>query len=233
MSSLTPSSFILTNDDFQARLEAEKLDLSLGFNIDQIEADLLKRAQSMDPQGSHKTWGQTIHQGNQTWVGLSHQTLQTPYSELHQMCELLDLKANSTVVDLGAGYGRLGLILATFYPSVRFLGLEYVKERVAEGSRIYQKLQCKNAELIVQDLGEEGFQLPKADFYLLYDYGTLTHMRRTLGQFESLADKNDFTLVARGKGVRHLIHYEHSWLTNLCTPIHRENFSIYSTSEKS
>lgn len=231
MTYLTPSLFDRPNDHSQARRASEQLDLLLGVAVASIEEKLLGFARLKDPQGSHKTWGPGIHQGNQTWVGLSHQTLQTPYSELIQMCELLNPRSGSLVVDLGAGYGRMGLVLESFYPEVRFLGLEFVEERVVEGARIFEQYNCRRARLLQGDLTQEGFELPEAESYFIYDYGTLPHIRRTLKQFEELSERKSFKLVARGHGVRNLIHYEHPWLANICPAIHRENFSVYATSD--
>lgn len=214
-----------------AREESEKIDQLLGFNIAQIESRMLSKAKILLPEGNHKTWSQALHQGNQTWVGLSLQTLQTPYSELKLMCELLKLRPQDTIVDLGAGYGRMGLVLKALYPEVNFLGYEYVLARVDEGVRIYKKFGCDKARLFTDDLTREDFVLPEAEFYFLYDYGTIHHIRKTLKQFEDLAVRRNFRLVARGEGVRSLIQYEHPWLSSVYEPIHHEQFSIYSTSD--
>ena len=229
MSILNPALFTSIDDYELARLESEKIDLKLGFEVEQIENELLIKAKELDPQGNHKTWGAKLHGGNQTWVGLSHQTLQTPYSELVKMCQHLDPSAGSRVVDLGAGYGRMGLVLKAFYPEVSFLGYEYVAERVVEGKRILSLYECSHSELLVQDLTAKDFQLPLADFYFVYDYGTVGHIRETLKQFETLADSHKFKLIARGKGTRSLIQYEHPWLASIYPSIHEENFSIFST----
>lgn len=228
MTYLNPALFTTFDCYEMAREDSEKLDLLLGVQVKEIEQLLLQKAQSLAPQGDIKTWGASLHEGNQTWVGLSHQTLQTPYSELKKMCELIKPEALSTVVDLGAGYGRMGLILKAFYPEVQFLGYEYVIERVREGQRILDLYDCQKAVLKQQDLTEQEFELPLAEYYFVYDYGTVPHLRKTLKQFEKLADRHMFKLIARGKGIRSLIQHEHPWLTNLCPPIHEENFSIYS-----
>ncbi len=182
----------------------------------------------MRPEGNHKTWGHFLHQGNQTWVGLDPQTLQTPYLELKEVCELLSPEAQQSIIDLGAGYGRMGLVLNALCPEVKFVGYEFVAERVNEGRRIFAQHELNHAELYVQDLTDKHFVLPVADYYFLYDYGELAHIRRTLKQLEDLADRHSFKVVARGKGARSLIEYEHPWLSDVYTPIHRENFSIYS-----
>ena len=232
MTKLFPALFSSPSPDYEsARRHSEQLDEVLGFNIPAIENALLGEARELNPEGTHKTWGQTLHGGNQTWVGLSHQTLQTPYNELKHICELLNPPAGSTIVDLGAGYGRLGLVLAGMYPEVNFIGYEYVKERVVEGSRILNHLRCERARLLEKDLTRDDFFLPAAEFYFLYDYGTVAHIRKTLGQIEQLASKQNFKLVARGKGTRSLIQYEHPWLSQVYPAIHEEQFSIFSMSD--
>jgi hypothetical protein len=195
-----------------ARAHAQALDLHLGVEVARIEGGLLVRARGMNPEGSHASWGASIHQGNQTWVGLSHQTLQTPYSELKSMCEDLKLQTG-LMVDLGAGYGRMGLVLHGLYPEMSFLGYECVAERVREGNRIFEKYHCHRAILVEKDLMDPTFELPEADYYLIYDYGTVAHIRHTLKQLEKMADRKNFKLIARGKGTRSLIAYEHPWLS--------------------
>lgn len=231
MTKLDPRLFNSDHSSYEeARSHAQLLDQQLGFEVEGIENALLELARSSSPQGSHKTWGQEIHDGNQTWVGLSHQTLQTPYLELKQICDLLKPQPGSTIVDLGAGYGRLGLVLAACYPEVNFLGYEYVKERVIEGKRILEKFDCHQAQLFVQDLTSDDFTLPAAEYYFLYDYGTLAHIRKTMQQLELMGEKKNFKLIGRGKGTRSLIQYEHPWLSQVYEPIHQEHFSIYSMS---
>jgi hypothetical protein len=232
MSKLSPELFTPSVASYEeAREHSEMVDKILGFKVPDIERGLLERAQTNYPNGSHKTWGQSIHQGNQTWVGLSHQTLQTPYSELKQMCELLNPYDGSTLVDLGAGYGRLGLVLNVLYPKAHFIGYEYVPERVFEGKRVLFENNCTQSSLLVQDLTAPDFELPAAEFYFLYDYGTVSHIRKTLAQLEVMALKKPFKVIARGKGTRSLIQYEHPWLCDVYPPIHEEHFSIFSMSQ--
>jgi SAM-dependent methyltransferase len=208
---------------------SREIDELLGFQVERIENMLLEKARASRPEGNHKTWGHFLHQGNQTWVGLDPQTLQTPYLELAFACEILRPKNHSHYVDLGAGYGRLAFVLKQFYPSVRFTGFEFVAERVLEGQRVFDLHECSNARLLEQDLTADDFEIPHADYYFLYDYGELKHIRKTLEQLADVSLSKPFRLIARGKGVRGLIQYENPWLSEIYPVQHEENFSIYST----
>lgn len=205
--------------------DSESVDRLLGIKVAEIEAELLKRARMLLPGGNHHTWGAALHQGNQTWVGLHPETIQTPYSELLRVCEKLSLKEEDHVVDFGAGYGRLGLVLHDRFPRVTFHGIEYVEERVAEGRRIYQGLGLNPGEITQGDLTAEDFFPEEADHYFIYDFGKVPHIRRLLNQLGEIADRRKFSLVGRGKGVRSLISHEFPWLTPFDE---EENFSLYS-----
>lgn len=212
--------------DFQHKSSAE-IDLAYGLNIEEIEKSLLLQARSLRPDGSMSNFGEVLHGGHQTWVGLDPQTLNTPYSELSAICDFLKPKDNELMVDLGAGYGRLGLVLQKQYPSVKFVGYELVRERVDEGNRVFEIEGCSNARLFMQDLMKESFELPHAEYYFIYDFGKTEHIRKTMKQLEILADSHHFKVIARGKGSRSIIEHEHPWLT--CLDVHHEkNYSIYS-----
>ncbi len=200
---------------------SQELDLSLGFRIDEIEAAFLAKARELNPEGSLHTWGETLH-GAQTWVGLATEVLQTPYNEL--LAAIDWIKPQGHLVDLGAGYGRLGFLLARYYPQVKFTGFEYVPERVLEGNRVFHRWRLTQASLIHQDLIADNFFPPLADTYFIYDYGKVSHIRHTLNQLGQLADQKTFLLVTRGEGVRSLVFHEFPWLSPL---YHNEKISIF------
>lgn len=204
-----------------------EIDQELGFQIKLIEALLLEKARELLPDGSVQTWGEKLHDGSQTWVGLHEETLQTPYAELLEVLRSLIPVAGNLFVDLGAGYGRLGFLLEKFYPGVVFRGYEFVPERVVEGNRVFAKFNCLNSTLITQDLTQDDFKLPEAAYYFLYDFGKIPHMRKILDQLSDLADRRNFSLIARGDGVRSLIARDYPWLRE---SVRFENLSLYETS---
>ena len=211
-------------------LSSPEIDQYFGLEIKRIEEQLYFEARALRPQGNLENLGHVLHHGHQTWVGLEPETLNTPYQELVLLSQLLNPQPGDTVVDLGAGYGRLGLVLHLLYPEVHFIGYELVKERVDEGNRIFSKLGCLRSKLVAQDLTAADFELPEAKFYFLYDYGKVHHIRQTMKQLEDMTSKIKFKVVARGKGSRSIIEYEHPWLSQVFDVHYEENFSIYSMS---
>lgn len=211
-------------------LPSSEVDKILGYRIDEIEHNLFLAAKALRPDGDLKNLGHVLHGGNQTWVGLDPQTLNTPYAELKLLCEILRPRPNELMVDLGAGHGRLGAVLALLYPEVSFIGYELVEERVKEGLRIFKELGYQRGNMITADL-TNSFKIPPANFYFIYDYGKVAHIRQTLKELEELANTQNFRVIARGKGVRSIIEYEHPWLAGVYPVHHEENFSIYSMTD--
>lgn len=204
------------------------IDRELGFAIDDIELSLIKRAQALAQSNDVYSLGKVLHQGHQTWVGLDPQVLQTPYGELLEICQHLKLSSDSHIIDIGAGYGRLGFVLQQVSPQSKFTGYEFVKERVVEGNRVLQLHGCQNAMLFEQDILHENFMLPHTQYYFIYDFGFPPQIRKILQQLEIIGTHHNIMVVARGKGIRSQIHHEHLWLCGAFTPLHLENLSIYS-----
>lgn len=215
------------NDVIQ-RQHAQMVDKILGFRVKYIEEMLVADARGFDPDGSHDTWGPAMHEGVQTWVGLDHQTLQTPYSELLRILQLLKIKPYQHVVDLGAAYGRMGVVIGGLYLKNSFQGFEYVKGRVDEGNRVYKELGLRRSELITQDLFAKDFELPEADIYFIYDYGQVEHIEYTLKQIEAMAYKRPVKVVVRGKFTKRIIADRHPFLDLQYEGKLTELFSIYT-----
>lgn len=90
---------------------------------------------------------------------------QTPYDRFGELSRLPP-QPGQLVVDIGAGFGRLGFYLAAMYPGVRFIGFELVPERVQESRRVARLLGIgDHIQFIEQDLGSPDFTLPVADYY--------------------------------------------------------------------
>ncbi len=214
--------------DVIRRQHSHMLDKILGYRIRYVEEMLIAEARGFDPDGSHENWGPALHQGVQTWVGLDIQTLQTPYSECLRILQILKLKPYQHIIDLGAAYGRMGIVVGGLYLKNSFTGFEYVKARVDEGNRIYKELGFGRCELVEIDLFKSSFELPPADIYFIYDYGQIEHIERTLKQIEMIAMKRPVKLVVRGKFTRRIINDRFPWLELRYEGKLEEEFCIYS-----
>lgn len=215
-------------NDVIRRQHSGMVDKILGFRVRYIEEMLVASARGFDPDGSHESWGPMIHEGVQTWVGLDLQTLQTPYSELLRILQILKLKPYQHVVDLGAAYGRMGVIIGGLHIKNSFTGYEYVKARVDEGNRIYHQLGLNRCGLIADDLARSEFELPEADIYFIYDYGQVEHIDRTLDQLRVMSTKRPIKIVVRGKFTKRIIADRHEWMDLKYEGKLEELFSIYT-----
>lgn len=217
-------------NDVIRRQHANMVDKILGFRVKYIEEMLVAEARGFEPEGSHESWGPKLHNGVQTWVGLELQTLQTPYSEIMRILQLLKIKPYQHIIDLGAAYGRMGVVIGGLYIKNQFTGYEYVKARVDEGNRIYKELGLNRVQLHTQDLFAKDFDLPEADVYFIYDYGQVEHIDHTLKQIEQVAYKRPVKIVVRGKFTKRIIADRHPWMDLKYEGKLEELFSIYTAS---
>ena len=196
----------------EAQAHARTVDEWLGMNTEPIEARLAEAGSPTDQQ---------------LWIGLPTQSLLTPYTEIRELLERLSLKPDETVVDLGAGYGRMSFVIARHFPGVRFVGYEYVRERVEEANRALAKFGASPIEVV--DLKDPAFFPIEADYYFLYDYGTRDAIEKTLQDLRVIAQSRAITVIGRGRASRDAIERWHPWLSGVVAPEHFAHYSIYRT----
>lgn len=169
----------------------------------------------------------------QTWSHLSPQVFQTPYPELHRIILEADPDSKAkTWVDLGAAYGRLGLLLSVHRSEANFIGIEVLSERVEEAHRVYKIHSVPTAGMRRGDCAQDP--LPRADIYFIYDFGHESDVNSALEKLRDHARTQPVKVVGRGRRVRDLIEKQHPWLGSVHRPIHRPHYSIYrSNSEDS
>lgn len=194
----------------EAQIHATAVDRWLGLGISSIEASL-----------QHKNTDQNL------WIGLPPEALLTPYIEFRQILERLQLAPGSTVIDFGAGYGRMGFVVGAHYPGVKFIGYELVPERVFEGARCLREQNYTSAQLLCANIDSPEFVLPEAETYFIYDFSHRAAIDRLLFRLQQLAKRRSIIVVARGRSSRDAIDHGAPWLSQVVTPEHFQNFSIY------
>lgn len=193
-----------------AKRHAARVDEWLGLDVEATEARL-----------------RVTKDDQERWQDRHSSIWLTPYVELRAWLEEAKPKPGETVVDLGAGYGRLGFVLARHFPLARFLGYELVKERVGQGAGCLKKFGAGNSQLLEADISSPTWHPPPADIFFIYDYGTKAAISKTLSDLRELSKAKKFRVVGRGRAVRDQIEREHPWLGSVNAPIHHGHYSIY------
>ena len=200
---------------------SQVLDEKYGFQIHKVEENLCKEHKVADI--GYKLGG------SRTWIGLHPQIFQTPYSEIDSFLKILKSYSPKILVDLGAGYGRVGLVMQKHIPEASFLGLELVKERCLEGNRIFKELGYKNCVLKSENIVAAKYDIPKSDIYFIYDFSDQHDQKKLLDVFSKRMETERFFMVVRGKSMRSLIQNKYPEFYSCFNPRHEKNWSIYST----
>lgn len=209
--------FRLHRATYQEQQQHSKIiDDLYGFNIEKVEGLLGSKL------------GPTYHD-YEIWPGLAPEQLQTPYDELRRVLHDCQFRDGDKLVDLGAGYGRAGVIIGERFPSSEFIGIEVACERVKEGNRIFSEFSFAGCELRAEEAHSSKTVIEPAKVYFLYDFGLPSQIEATLSKIVRRAFSEEFYVVARGRGVRSLINYKFPQLWSAFTPHHGETYSIYST----
>ena len=222
---LIPELFI-NEGSIHSRMHAKKVDKLLGYKITKIEVKLNKKFRSYDQL--HDSTNRKQHfKGAQTWIGLHPQVLQTPYCDIYHALNLIKDIDIKHVVDIGAGYGRVGIVLRAISSSIKFTGYEVVKERQIEGNRIFEKFGLENASIELRNVSDFGFYLPKAQVYFIYDFSDAEDICEILLELAKKSLSFNFYLVTRGERVDKLMkrQFKHVWKRQ--TYLEYSDLSIY------
>ena len=195
-----------------AKRHAAEVDAWLGLRVKEVEESL------KDPGD-----------GEQRWIDRHSSIFLTPYVELRDWLELLKPAPGTRVVDLGAGYGRLGFVLEKHAPGVVFEGFELVPERVQEGRDALARFGARHSKIEVANLASADFFPPEAQIYFIYDFGSSAAIAKTLEDLRKIAGRLPIMVVGRGRGVRDQIERSHPWLGSVHRPRHFAHYSVYQS----
>lgn len=214
------------NRGIHPRLHAKELDKFLGYKITKIENKLVQKYRAYDNH-SDETNRKRHFSGAQAWIGLHPQILQTPYCEILSALSLFQGQRINRVVDIGAGYGRVGLISSTLFPEAQFLGYEIVKPRQREGQRVFEKYNLENCDIAHKNVLSEDFELPQAEIYFLYDFSREEDVSKLLKILSSRIRKYSFSLIVSGDRVTKLLKTTYSKFWKHSFPVEESKLSVY------
>ena len=112
----------------------------------------------------------------------------TPLEVLYSINQKAQFATGSSLVDLGSGHGFPCIAFSVLNPSMSFLGIDIVKEKVDGASKSAKKLGLKNIEFITQDLALSPYNIPKADYYYIhnpFNDDVCKHVIKTLSTFSA------------------------------------------------
>lgn len=125
--------------------------------------------------------------------------VQSGYSTVVTALNHLRLVQGDRFIDLGSGYGRVGLIVGLMCPDIEFVGYEFVPHRVDIANRATQNLGLeKNVEFFTQDLSLKNFVIPEAAVYYMYDPFSEETYKHVLDQLIVIGRKRPITIVTKG-----------------------------------
>lgn len=132
--------------------------------------------------------------------------VQSGYSTVLLALSNLRPELNASIIDLGSGFGRVGLIFSLLRPDIKFTGYEYVEERVTNSNSASKSFEIQNnLKFFTQDLSDKEFILPVADIYYLYDPFTQETYDFILEQILALSKKQGIKVVTKGNARQQLI----------------------------
>ncbi len=220
--------FFIAPFDQDERQHSKEIDKMLGFKIPKVEQKLLKkyRAFYKSADDSNK---KAHYQGTQTWIGLHPQVLQTPYNQISHFLSYFKKYNPKTVVDLGAGYGRVGIVMNAILPDATFIGHEILEIRLKEANRIFDIYGLDQCEMRCQNILEDSFDLPSADVYFIYDFSNIDDLMVILKRLSEKLKHDQFFIVAKGEGIRSLIQLKFPEFWTSHGVVHQKEWSLYSS----
>lgn len=126
--------------------------------------------------------------------------VQTPYSTVIRILRRINMSEGAHIVDLGAGYGRVGLLASAWRKDLFFTGFECVGFRVQEARDAAIRVGIDHhVEFICKDLSDKDFQIPSGDVFYLYDPFCAETYERVFAQLRMISKQKRITVVAKGR----------------------------------
>ncbi len=125
--------------------------------------------------------------------------VQSSYATTVLALRYLNLAKGSRFVDLGSGYGRIGLVVGLMRPDLQFTGYEFVKERVEIANKASAHFSLdKHVHFVAQDLSDPNFKIPDAEAYYIFDSFTEGSYAVIMAKLQEISLHRRVTVVTKG-----------------------------------
>jgi hypothetical protein len=132
--------------------------------------------------------------------------VQSSYATLLNILRNTKRETKITIVDLGAGYGRLGFVVGILYPQYFFIGYEIIQHRVDSANITALQFEISDrVQFTTQDLSALDFIIPDADIYYMYDPFIVETYHHVLEQLVKIGNRKKITIITKGNAGKMLI----------------------------
>jgi hypothetical protein len=141
---------------------------------------------------------ETIDGGERLYEGAGV-GVQSGYSTVLTALSHLKMEAGTRFIDLGSGYGRVGLAIGLLRPDIDFIGYEYVPHRVDISCKTTERMGLKShVRFHIQDLSLKDFKIPEAEIYYMYDPFSADTYGHVLSQLVEISKSKKIVIVTKG-----------------------------------
>jgi hypothetical protein len=166
--------------------------------------DVLDELFGLDYSGD-KAMDCTAREGERIYAGAG-QGVQSSYLSLFTVLRQLP-EGPTRIVDLGSGYGRIGLVAGLLNPAWSVVGYEYVQHRVEVAQASASRLGLSpRIVFVTQDLSDPTFQIPGAEVFYMYDPFNQKTYDRVLSQITGMKPGKQLQIITKGSALHHFQH---------------------------
>ncbi len=156
--------------DVEQKLEAVDLSVLKSTQFDEIVDQILGYKNLSEIERRREGQVTASRLGEAKWSKQSASNgFSSAYRDIKAILSTSGMQDGDRFVDIGSSYGRIGCVVGANFPNTQFIGYEIVPERMAEAKRIAKGLELHNVSYFHEDVSADGFKMPEADWYFLYD----------------------------------------------------------------
>lgn len=138
------------------------------------------------------------------WAGSdTGAVIATPIHELAEVSKQIGFRNGQKLIDIGSGHGDPGIVFGALNPGLKITGYELVGAKVDGANSVAAKLGLKNVHFVKQDLSQENFKLPEADYYYLFNPVMPEIVTSLAQQIKEISKTKDVRVIVYGSGWTH------------------------------